>query len=88
MALKLPVKETETKPKVVEPNVQPDALSPEDTIEYGITMEVSIDQGRKAWIKAGVSSSVRSGETTAQAEARVATYVEEMFERRIEEATG
>jgi hypothetical protein len=69
----------------VPPMVQNDALSPEDTIEYGITMEVSAGPGQKAWIKFGTTSSVRDGETTEEARQRVPTWVDEQLDRRLDE---
>jgi len=65
--------------------VQNDALSPEDVIEYGITVEVSPGKGQKAWVRFASTSSVRDGETTDQARARVTTYVNEEIDRRIDE---
>jgi hypothetical protein len=85
MALKLPPKDSEKKTERKPPAVQMDALSPEDTVEYGITMEVSPGPGKKAWIKLGTTSSVRDGETTEQARSRICTWVEEELDRRIDE---
>lgn len=64
---------------------QSEPLSPQDTMEYSITMEVSPGPGRKAWVKMGSTSSVREGETTEQARLRVCNWVEESLDRRIEE---
>jgi hypothetical protein len=83
MGIKLPDKD-KPKPRAA-PVVQSDALSPEDTIEYSITLEVSPSRGQKAWIKVGTTSSVRSGETTTEAEQRVFGWVEESLDRRLEE---
>jgi hypothetical protein len=86
MALKLPKDPVkDEKPARSVPMVQSDALSPEDTIEYGITMEVSPGPGKKAWIKLGTTSSVRDGETTEQARHRVTQWVEEELDHRINE---
>lgn len=83
MALKLPEeKGRKIKPP---PMVQHDALSPEDTIEYSITVEVSPQRGQKAWIKMGTASSIRDGETTEQARERICSWVEEELDRRIDE---
>jgi hypothetical protein len=86
MALKLP--EDQKKPRkvrVAPPQVQSDALAPEDSIEYSLTLEVSRDKGHKAWIKFGTTSAVRDGETTEQARKRVTEFVEEELDRRLEE---
>lgn len=86
MPLNLPDEKREGKKLKVRtpPMVQNDALSPEDTIEYGVTEEVSPGPGRKAWVRFAATSSVREGETTDQATNRVATYVNEEIDRRIE----
>ena len=82
MPLDLPDKK-ERKVRVLPP-VQNEALSPQDTIEYGITEEVSTGQGRKAWIRFASTSSVRDGETTEQAIQRVSSFVEKEIDRRID----
>lgn len=83
--LKLPV---DTEP-VIRPkksvSKDEDVLAPGDTIEYGLTVEVSPSPGQKAWVKFGTTSSVREGETTHQARARVTDYVNAEIDRRIEE---
>lgn len=84
MALKLPDPNATPRAKAP-PVVQNDALSPQDTIEYGITLEVSPSRGQKAWIKLGATSSVRDGETTEDARNRVTTWVEEELDRRVDE---
>ncbi len=84
MALKLPEPGTPTKrPKTVTTTTED--LLPGDTIEYGITMEVSPKRGQKAWIKFGTTSSVREGESTEQARSRVCTYVEKALDQRLDE---
>jgi len=83
MPLDLP--KPEKKAIRVPKQVQDDALSPEDRIEYSITEEVSPRPGRKAWIKYGVGSAVRGGETTEQANSRVVSHVNQEIERRISE---
>ena len=55
--------------KVVEP------IAPGDSVEYSISVEVRGPHGT-SWVKAGVISTVRAGETTAAAERRVTEYVE------------
>lgn len=80
--LKLP--EPEAKKRDV-PMVQNEALHPEDTIEYGLTVEVSLERGRKAWVKFGTTSSVRDGETTEAARARITEYVNEEIDRRLDD---
>lgn len=85
MPIKLP-DDSQPKRKVAvakDRTVEP--LAPEDTIEYGITMEVSPGRGRKAWIKAGTTSSVREGETTEQARIRVTRWVEDFLDTRLDE---
>lgn len=64
----------------------PEPLAAGDTIEYGVTIEVSGGAGRgSAWPRVGVTSSVRPGETTAQAKRRVKTFVDTMLAQAIEE---
>lgn len=67
------------------PMVHREALAPQDTIEYGLTVEVSLDKGRKAWIKFGTTSSVRDGETTEAARSRVTEYVNDEIDRRLDD---
>lgn len=62
-----------------------DPLAAGDTIDYGLTVEVSAGPGQKAWVKFGTTSSVREGETTQQARSRVTDYVNQEIDRRIEE---
>lgn len=83
--LKLPVPEQGTKTKPDVPVVQNEALSPEDTIEYGLTVEVPLEGNRKAWVKFGTTSSVRDGETTERARARITEYVNAEVDARIED---
>lgn len=86
MPLDLPEEEGKRPRRIrAAPVVHNDALSPEDDIEYSITMEVSPSAGRKAWIKVGTRSSVRGGETTDDARDRVFNWVEEQLDRRIDE---
>ena len=95
MPLKLPEDKSEQtkegpkklKPRAPQgpPQVQNDALSPEDTIEYGVTEEVSTRAGRKAWIRFAAHSAVRDGESTDEARRRVANFVNEEIDRRIDE---
>jgi hypothetical protein len=86
MALKLPDEKQGRKVRVpAPPQVQHDALSPEDTIEYSLTLEVSRDKGHKAWVKFGTTSAVRDGETTESARARVTEFVEKELDRRLDE---
>jgi hypothetical protein len=85
MALKLPKGAIEPPKKVRHtPMVENDALSPEDYVEYGLTIEVDTGQG-KAWVKFGTTSAVRSGETTESALERVTTFVNEEIDRRIDD---
>lgn len=65
-----------------------ESLEPGDTVEYGITMEVSPAPGKKMWIRMGTTSSVREGETTAKARLRVCEWVETSLDARIQELSG
>jgi len=56
-------------PKAAEP------ITTGDTLEYSISVEVRGPNGT-SWVKAGVIAAVRSGETAAQAEERITSYVE------------
>lgn len=82
--LKLPTAEPPKKAKPDVPVVQNEALSPEDVIEYGLTVEVPLEGNRKAWVKFGTTSSIREGETTERARARVTEYVNAEIDNRIE----
>lgn len=83
--LKLP-DTTESKPAVKrQPSVQNEPLAPGDTIEYGLTVEVSAGPGQKAWVRFGVTSAVREGETTDRAQMRVSDYVNHQIDRRLED---
>lgn len=85
MPLKLPSdpKKAETTRPV--PKATTEELQVGDTIEYGITMEVSPQRGSKAWIKMGATSSVREGESTEQARQRVCGWVETKLDARLDE---
>lgn len=76
-------KRTEMTPVKEKPVKEP--LQSEDTIEYGITMEVSPSPGRKAWIRVGTTSSVRGDETTEQAKRRIYDFVDGELDARLEE---
>lgn len=83
MAIKLPEehKKVTRKPSVV----REEALSPQDVIDYRLTVEVDMGGGRKAWVKYGTESAVRDGETTQDANDRVTQYVNREIDRRIED---
>lgn len=61
--------------KKASPGKRPDPISPGDTVEYSISVEVRGPNGT-SWVKAGVISTVRSGESAADAERRITEYVE------------
>jgi hypothetical protein len=54
-----------------------------DSIEYSLTEEVALGGGRKAWVKFGLTSTVRNGESTADAVGRVSMFVNEGLDARI-----
>lgn len=54
-----------------------DPLDVGDTIEIAVTSEVKNKRGLSLWIKAGVVSSVRPGETSEEAVNRVTDFVVE-----------
>lgn len=83
--LKLPVEPAKAKKEPDVPVVQNEALSPQDTINYALTVEVPLEGNRKAWVKFGTESSVRDGETTERARARVTEYVNTEIDNRIED---
>lgn len=62
---------------------RPEALQPGDRVEYSLTEEVSLGRGCKAWVKFGVSSTVRDGETTEDAIDRIAAFVNSGLDARI-----
>lgn len=64
---------------------QQEELAPEDIVEFGVTQEVSPGPGRKAWIKYGVMSSVRDGETTEDARHRIVRHVLSNHDRLLDE---
>lgn len=83
MAIRLPEerKKVQRMPAVV----REEALSPQDVIDYRLTVEVDMGGGRKAWVKYGTESAVREGETTQDANDRVTQYVNREIDRRIED---
>ena len=82
MGIKLPKEAVPKEPRSVRSS---QSLQPEDTIEYGLTVEVSLDKGRKAWIKFGTTSAVRADETTEQALTRVTEFVNNGIDDRIDD---
>ena len=71
-----PTKKTLKKRPAKAPVPEPaEPISTGDTLEYSISVEVRGPNGT-SWVKAGVIAAVRSGETAAQAEERVTSYVE------------
>lgn len=79
-AVKLPSKDRD-----VHEEVRTGALSPDDEVEYGMTIEVSLAPGQKAWPRFGVRSKVRDGETASQARERIVSYVDRHLDQIIEE---
>lgn len=69
----------------VHEDVRTGALSPDDEVEYGMTIEVSVGPGQKAWPRFGVRSKVRDGETASQARERIVSYVDRHLDEIIEE---
>lgn len=62
---------------------EPESVETGDFIDYSITLEIQPQPGQKAWIKWGVTSQVRHGETTQDAVQRVAKFVEDGLDQRI-----
>ena len=60
-----------------------DLVSPGDTIEVGVTHEVLIGR-EKSWVKYGVVTKVREGETGEQASERAAIQMNEEVEKKFE----
>lgn len=86
MALKLPPKEDGSQPKKAQMrDMDREDLAPGDFIEYGMTVEVSLERGRKAWVKYGTTSGVRKGESTADAVARIARHVNNGIDERLDD---
>ena len=77
-----PIKKRASPPKA---RARPEHVQAGDFIEYGITLEIQPQPGQKAWIKFGTTSQVREGETTQQAVDRVAKFVEDGLDERIEQ---
>ena len=50
------------------------ALRPGDRIEYGVTHELTVDEGQ-AWVRYGISSTLSEGESADEANARVVGFV-------------
>lgn len=61
-----------------------DLVSPGDTIEVGVTHEVLIGR-EKSWVKYGVVTKVREGETGEQASERAAIQMNEEVEKIIKD---
>lgn len=75
----------ETKRKKLPPKVKPEGLSPGDTVEYGLTFQLNVERGLSVWLKSGVSTSVREGESTEAAWKRAKDFVDERMDALIEE---
>jgi hypothetical protein len=61
-----------------------DLVSPGDTIEVGVTHEVLIGR-EKSWVKYGVVTKVREGETGEQASERASIQMNEEVEKIIKD---
>lgn len=60
-------------------------LSPSDTIDYGLTFQINVERNLSVWLKAGVTSAVRDGETASEAWKRVKKFVDGKMDELIEE---
>lgn len=69
---------------MAEVRFDPDALSPGDAIEYMLTQEISPGPGQRAWVKFGTISTVKADEDPAEAVQRVAKFVEDGLDARID----
>lgn len=76
------------KPRTARTVSQLDAgpLAPGDTYEAGLSVYVK-QQGLEAWVKAGVISKVRDGETADEARSRVDDFVSDSVMRQIADLT-
>lgn len=83
--LKLPDTTEGKTPVKRQPAVKNEPLASGDTIEYGLTVEVSAGPGQKAWVRFGVTSAIREGEATDAAQLRITEYVNDGIDKRIEE---
>lgn len=63
----------------------PQPTSPGDVIEVAVTAETTNKRGQKFWAKAGLSSTHREGESTAQAHDRIQSFAITAVETLIEE---
>lgn len=82
--LKLPDLEAERPMRKQALVPEEESLAAGDTIEYGLTVEVSTGAG-KAWVKFGTTSAVREGETTRLARKRITDFVNSEIDDRIED---
>ena len=62
-------------------------LDPGDHVEYGITVEANAPNGAKTWIKAGVTVTVRDGESHQDAYERAVDLVEPFLVGKVQEWT-
>jgi len=64
---------------------QPEPVSPGDSIDYGLTFQINVERNLSVWLKAGITSTVREGETSAEAWKRVKAFVDGKMDELIEE---
>ena len=60
---------------------KPDLLSPGDTVEHSLSIEVRGPSGA-VWIKSGVTTQVRPGEDAASAQKRAEDFVARTIDRK------
>lgn len=66
----------------------PDPTSPGDSIELSITGEVTNRRGQKFWVRAGLASQHRDGETTEEACERIQSFVTNSVDGLMQEYLG
>lgn len=64
---------------------KPEQVSAGDTIDYGLTFQLNVERGLSVWLKSGVTTSVREGETTEEAWSRAKSFVDQRMDDLIEE---
>ena len=63
----------------------PELIYSGDTVDYGLTFQLNVERGLSVWLKAGVTTSVRDGESTEVAWRRAKNFVDQRMDELIEE---
>lgn len=69
---------------ITEAREKPEEVMPGDFIDYRLSLEIQPQPGQKAWVTWGTSSQVRDQETTQDAVRRIARFVEDGLDERID----